>query len=116
MGFNYWQDYEEDRVYHLYNRASGGVNLFNNEKDYNTFLVRFKKYYGPYLDIYAYCLMPNHFHFLVKIKVLDDKVIKSIKKEKTKAGIRIIENEISINEFLEDQARRLFSSFAPFNE
>ena len=31
------------------------------------FLNQFDKYLSGFLDVYAYCLMPNHFHFLAKI-------------------------------------------------
>ncbi|MBW8048752.1 MAG: hypothetical protein FVQ77_00115 [Cytophagales bacterium] len=26
------------------------------------------KYFSNYLDVWSYCLMPNHFHFLVEVK------------------------------------------------
>lgn len=36
--------------------------------DYKVFLDLIGKYIQPVAWIYAYCLMPNHIHFLVKIK------------------------------------------------
>ncbi len=33
-----------------------------------TCLNLFDKYLSPFVDVYAYCLMPNHFHFLIRVK------------------------------------------------
>jgi putative transposase len=54
--------------YHIYNRAIGNEKLFLNEDNYLFFLKRFKELVLPELEVYCYCLMPNHFHFLVSIK------------------------------------------------
>ena len=57
-----------DHFYHIYNHANGNENLFREEKNYYFFLKKASQYLTPYLKIYAYCLMPNHFHLLVSIK------------------------------------------------
>jgi len=54
--------------YHIYNRANGSEQLFRNKDNYLYFLLQFKKYIAPIADVYAYCLIPNHFHFVIKIK------------------------------------------------
>jgi REP element-mobilizing transposase RayT len=59
---------DTEQFYHIYNHAVHQNNLFLDEKDYHLFLARLKKYVCPISDIYAYCLMPNHYHILVKIK------------------------------------------------
>jgi REP element-mobilizing transposase RayT len=59
---------EPDKMYHIYNHANGNDNLFYAEDNYLYFLKRFAELLAPILDTYAYCLMPNHFHWLVKIK------------------------------------------------
>lgn len=58
--------------YHIYNRGNNRENLFNEEKNYFYFLNLLKKHILPIADLYAYCLMKNHFHFLVKIKLPDE--------------------------------------------
>ena len=57
--------------YHIYNRGNNRQCIFFEEKNYHHFLNLFHKYLSPFVDVYAYCLMPNHFHFLVKIKEVD---------------------------------------------
>ena len=60
--------FEPDAYYHLYNHAVGNDDLFRVEENYQFFLKRYTHYTHPILDTFAYCLMPNHFHFLVKIR------------------------------------------------
>ncbi len=55
-------------VYHIYNHANGADLLFKEPENYHFFLRRWKKYILPVADTYAYCLMPNHFHALVRFK------------------------------------------------
>ncbi len=63
--------FEEGNFYHVYNRANTNKEkLFFENKNYRYFLSQFDRYLGDYLEVWAYCLIPNHFHFLVKIKEL----------------------------------------------
>ena len=55
-------------TYHLYNHANGGDDLFREEENYRYFLRKWKQHIDPVADNLAYCLMPNHFHFLVTVK------------------------------------------------
>ena len=57
-----------DQFYHIYNRGNGGQLIFYQEKNYYYFLEKIKKYMLEYWDTYSFCLIPNHFHLLVKIK------------------------------------------------
>lgn len=57
--------------YHVYNRANGSEKLFREERNYPFFLKKFSKYISPIANIHAYCLMSNHFHFLIRIKQED---------------------------------------------
>lgn len=55
-------------IYHLFNHANGRENLFLEPKNYEFFLGRLSLHVLPVAHIYAYCLMPNHFHLLLKIR------------------------------------------------
>jgi REP element-mobilizing transposase RayT len=59
---------EDDGMYHIYNRAVGSEVLFSSNDHYEKFLSNIRKYLLPHLDIWSYCLLPNHFHLLVKLK------------------------------------------------
>ncbi len=61
------EEFVEDAVFHLYNHSVESLLLFRNRDDYIYFLNKFKKAIIKYpASIYAYCLMPNHFHFCIK--------------------------------------------------
>lgn len=57
-----------EAYYHIYNRANGNEKLFLSNDNYCYFLKRYKDFISPIGNTYAYCLMPNHFHFLIQIK------------------------------------------------
>lgn len=54
--------------YHIYNRGINGENIFIEERNYAHFLNLCEKHIEPVADIFAYCLLRNHFHMLVRIK------------------------------------------------
>ena len=81
------RDYKEFAIgsyYHIYNRGNGKMNIFCDNDDYKFFLQRLsenltgiisKSVTGKYkrktlpvgaFDLVAYCLMPNHFHLLLR--------------------------------------------------
>lgn len=63
------QDYfEPGVVYHVFNRGNNQENIFIEERNYIYFLTLMKKYLLPVADIYAYCLLKNHFHLVLRIK------------------------------------------------
>ena len=58
--------------YHVFNHANGIENLFNEPKNYSFFLEKTSLYILPFVKLHAYCLLPNHFHFLVYVKDLEE--------------------------------------------
>lgn len=60
--------FEAGQYYHVYNRGNNGEDIFIEERNYNYFLEKFKKYILPIADVYAYCLLKNHFHIVLRIK------------------------------------------------
>ena len=60
--------FEAGQYYHVYNRGNNSENIFIEERNYNYFLEKVKKYILPIADIYAYCLLKNHFHIVLRIK------------------------------------------------
>lgn len=59
--------FEDGGYYHVYNRGSRKQQIFLSTRDYERFLDKVIEYKKKYpLEILAYCLMPNHVHFLIK--------------------------------------------------
>lgn len=86
---NIIKQYQENGFYHIYNRGVEKRKIFLDERDYKTFLFFLKIYlldketlktelqgtdpcriernnFADEIELIAYCLMPNHFHLLIK--------------------------------------------------
>ena len=63
-----------DNFYHIYNRGINRQSIFTHNEHYYWFLELCTKYLPSFADVYAYCLMPNHFHFLLYIQEHPDRV------------------------------------------
>lgn len=56
-----------DCFYHVYNRGSEKRIIFQSSRDYTNFLLRVEEIGKKFaIQILCYCLMPNHFHLLIK--------------------------------------------------
>lgn len=58
--------FECGNTYHIFNRGNNREDIFREEKNYSFFLSLMKKYLLSVADIYAYCLMKNHYHILLR--------------------------------------------------
>src|SRR6056297_1682859 len=54
--------------YHIYNRGIDGETLFRENTNYEHFLRLYERYIDPVAETFAWCLLKNHFHLLVRIK------------------------------------------------
>lgn len=54
--------------YHIYNRGNNGIDIFLENENYFYFLRLYAKYIEPIAETFAWCLLKNHFHILVRIK------------------------------------------------
>lgn len=54
--------------YHIYNRGNNGIDIFLETENYYHFLRLYSKYIEPIAETFAWCLLKNHFHVLVRIK------------------------------------------------
>ena len=81
---NIVKEYGAGEYYHIYNRGVAKQDIFRESYDYEYMLWLFKKYlsgekvldkldrqvpdYSGEVELVAYCLMPNHYHFLLYLK------------------------------------------------
>jgi len=59
---------EPGKFYHIYNRAKNGNPLFPREEDYQFFLKLYKSHIVPVAETWAYCILDDHIHFLIRMK------------------------------------------------
>jgi REP element-mobilizing transposase RayT len=90
---HYFTKFEAGCVYHVYNRTVSNELLFRNDDNYFFFLKKYDQYLSDYVETYAWCLMGNHFHLMIRVK-------ENLHKEET------------IEHFISTQFKRLFQSYA----
>ena len=106
--------------YHIYNRTNNKEKLFRENKDKFLFLEKFEEYLFPYVRIYAFCLLDDHFHFIVSVREQSEIVayVNTIEKEdltlKEEYLMRNLEEDLWLNYFIEWQFLRFFTSYAMY--
>ena len=59
--------FEKGRHYHITNRGLAKKNIFLEDDDYKWFLDKMFHFRRKYdIEIIGYCLMPNHFHLVIR--------------------------------------------------
>ncbi len=67
---NYRKPIEPEKFYHIWNRGNNRENLFYSPHNYEYFIRLYAEYLDPVVETYAFCLLPNHFHLLIRTKSL----------------------------------------------
>jgi REP element-mobilizing transposase RayT len=106
-----------DTCFHIFNHANGFENVFSEAENYRFFLEKYQLYISPIAETYAHCLLPNHFHLVVRIRKREaiEKLIQNknnslaITSSKVQNFGRVTDNEIE--KFLSKQFANLFSSY-----
>ncbi len=55
-------------MYHIWTHANGSENLFRSEENYRYFLEKYSHHVHPVVQTFAYCLMPNHLHLMIRVR------------------------------------------------
>lgn len=99
---------EPNKFYHIYNRGVNGEVIFKSDRNFDYFLTKVFDKLNPVCEVYAYCLLPNHFHLLVKIK--SEKEVESLVKvlnlDKAETGLHAPRNIFS------KQFSKIFNSYS----
>jgi REP element-mobilizing transposase RayT len=104
----YHPEFQENQFYHIYNRGNNRENIFFRRKNFSYFILNYEKYLIDYLNTYAYCLIPNHFHLLVKIKEKDLILFKY----KKASQLNVVIPNLNITDIISNQFRKFFISYS----
>ncbi len=103
---------QPESFYHVYNRGINGENIFKQDRNYAYFLQKYVQYVEPIAETYAYCLLKNHFHLLIRTRSESD--IRDVyKNELLKSkNTRVEKDEKHISWILSNGFASLFKSYA----
>jgi putative transposase len=111
-----------DNHYHLVFKSIDGILLFRQGSDCGIFLERFQHFTNFAIDTWAYCLLGNHAHFIVKIKPIDAivKAINTIDFAKQTVAMKKLlsatDKASLVDEMLERQVNSFMVSFANYTK
>ena len=57
--------FENSCYYHVFNRGNNGGTIFFQKRNYFYFMKKLDQYLEDHINLYSYCLLPNHFHLLL---------------------------------------------------
>ena len=99
---------EAEGFYHVFNRANSNRDLlFVEERNYHFFLHKYAAYLRPFVETYAFCLIPNHFHLLIEVRS-EEKIRAYLEVEKKWKKME----KASVEAVLSEAFRRFFISYA----
>ncbi len=113
-----------DTYYHIYNRGVNGENIFVEERNYDLFLKLYEKHLAPVTDLFAYCMLRNHFHIDIRVKseeeILEYKKtlrVSSVNNRNDKQGSLANQDEGQSrkplgSKFVSDQFSNFFNAYA----
>jgi putative transposase len=111
----YLADFEAEGMYHVFNRTNNKELLFHSDLDKQLFLDRYNHYLDPFLETFTWMLIPNHFHFIVRVKPID-KIIKHLQGLKPdvlkKVEKDFLVSEETVEHLLELEWTRFLTSYA----
>lgn len=90
--------FQEDEFYHIYNQGNNKQAIFLDEDNYTYFLSLVEKLVVPKCDLVSWCLMPNHFHLLVKSnsESVKEKSVGSLRLTELSNAIRVLQSNYTL--------------------
>lgn len=101
---------QSGKTYHIWTHANGDENLFRGKENYNYFLKKYQHHVHPVVDTFAYCLMPNHLHLMVRVKSAKD-VLEFVRKKKDEPNLQGFENLGGVSKVISQQISNLFNGY-----
>ena len=97
-----------DVIYHIYNRGVNHEDIFIEPRNYAYFLNLYAKYINPVADTFAYCLLRNHFHVLLRIKSEEEIYPKTLRVSET---LRVLNPSTQFSNFFNAYAKAINKAY-----
>lgn len=104
--------FEPGCYYHVYNRGNNRERLFYGEDNYRYFLKKYDSFLSDFTDLFAYCLLPNHFHVLIRIKAETEILENAVRLKIPSFQKMEVLGRLEAGRIVSDQFRRLFITYS----
>lgn len=104
-----------DGFYHVYNRTNNQDLLFVNEENRRFFMQQYEHFLGYLTETCAWCLIPNHFHFLIKTKTKEAAIThlsKARSRELSKTEKLFLQGKREFYQLINKAFTRFFQSYS----
>lgn len=101
---------ESGLIYHIWTHANGSENLFRTEENYNYFLERYIHHVHPVVETFAYCLMPNHLHMMIRVRE-EEEVLEYVREKKEDPNLQGFQNLGGLSGFVSQRYSNLFNGY-----
>lgn len=117
----YIAEFRTEKFYHVYNKTINKANMFYSDGDREVFLGLVNGFGSCYMNLLAFVLMDNHFHFVIKVKtnsLIRKNLGKKLLTDLTENEKKFLNHDktVSINILLVNQFRRIFISYTRYLE
>ena len=103
---------EPGHTYHIWAHANGNGNLFRCEDNYRYFLEKYQYHVHPVVETFAYCLMPNHLHLMVRVREEDELLDFVANRKKGEQQLQDLSGFGNLTNLVPHQFGNLFNAYA----
>lgn len=103
---------ESGNTYHIWTHANGNENLFRCDENFRYFLRRYQHHVHPVAETFAYCLMPNHLHLMIRVRK-EDEILEFVRVKKDDINITLqgLKDLGGLGKVISRQFSNLFNSY-----
>lgn len=102
--------FKAGQMYHIWTHANGDENLFREEENYRYFLEKYAYHVHPVVESFAYCLMPNHLHLMVRVRE-EKEVLEFLRDKKDDLNLQGLRNLGGLKKVIPQQLSNLFNAY-----
>ena len=99
----------------MYNRTNNREKLFISDENRHFFLRKYDEILSLFAETFCWCLLPNHFHLLIRIKSLEAIQTNLLKKSELsliQTERKFLKNECLLSDLIEQAFKRFFQSYS----
>jgi len=97
-------------MYHVWTHANGDENLFLEDQNYTYFLEKYSYHIEPVAETFAYCLMPNHMHLMVRVKS-EEEVLEFLREKSSSPTLQGFQTLGGFSNVISRQFSHLFNGY-----